>query len=117
MAKLVKLCNSRRIGTKIEIRDCGGVTTQKLYLYERIILIPMSDLEQRLAALEDALALPHEGNRSLAAHDLSKQVNALEKELIKSQYRAQHLVRAYDAQVTEIAQLRAEIASLKQSKQ
>lgn len=65
-----------------------------------------SDLESRLAALESALALPHEGKSGgVEAAALSERVSVLEEALRKSNYRIVHLVRAYEAKCAEVESL------------
>lgn len=76
------------------------------------------DLETRLTALETALGLPHAAaNANAEAALLSAKVASLEAQLEKSRFRCVHLVRAYDAQVAEIAQLKAELAAARKDKQ
>lgn len=56
------------------------------------------DLEQRVAALEGALALPSAGTQvsSAEAALLKQKVAALEKQLNRTNYRIEHLVRGLE---------------------
>lgn len=61
-----------------------------------------TSLEQRVSALEAALALPSEksgggGPTSAEAAALTARVAALERALARSEYRVLHLARAYTA--------------------
>lgn len=71
----------------------------------------LASLHARVAAIEAALALPaaSPAATSPASQELRATVAALEKQLVKQEYRIAHLVKAYDAHVAEIADLRAQL--------
>jgi hypothetical protein len=72
------------------------------------------DLNTRLSALETALGLPHTAAASITSAEsalLASKVASLTHQLEKARYRSAHLARAYDSQVAEIAQLKAELAA------
>lgn len=70
-------------------------------------------LEQRISALESALALPSTASASVGSEVLLAKVETLESAVTKAQYRILQLTKGYEAKAAEVEQLRAQVLTLK----